>query len=54
MRTVHFEAEMVCVDCGYTYTAQCETDGSTGVTSIIYATDENCAECGSAGVKEVE
>ena len=54
MRTVRYEAEMVCGDCGYTYTAECETDGSTGVTAIIYATDENCQDCGSASVKEVE
>ncbi len=54
MKTTRFEVEMVCVDCGYTYTAECETDGSTGVTFIVYATDENCAECGSASVKEVE
>lgn len=49
-----FEAEMVCGDCGYVYTAEFHVDSDSGVVSILYSYDENCAECGSSNVAQVE
>lgn len=54
MRRNIFEAEMVCLDCGYTYTAEFHVDSDSGVVSILHGCDENCAECGSANVEQVD
>ena len=54
MRSRQYDEEMTCADCGYVYTAVIHVDGDTGVVSILHSSDENCAECGSANVQEVE
>ena len=54
MRDKRFEAEMMCHDCGYVFTAQFISDGDSGDVSLEYSQDECCAECGSAHVEQVE
>lgn len=51
---MRYEGEMVCEDCGYTYTAIFHVEKDSGVVSLVYSCDESCAECGSSHVEQVD